>query len=56
MRSSVEKRHDLLALADLLTTGKIRPVIDRTYPLDQAADALCHVAAGHPQGKVVVTI
>ena len=56
MRSSVEKRQDLLALADLLTTGKIRPVIDRTYPLDQAADALCQVAAGHTRGKVVVTI
>ena len=55
MRSSVEKRQDLLALADLLTTGEIRPVINRTYPHDQAADALCHVAAGHPRGKVFVT-
>ena len=50
---SVEKRQDLLTLADLLTTGQVTPVIDRTYPLDEAADALRYVAAGHTRGKVV---
>lgn len=54
--TSVAKRDDLLALADLLTTGQITPLIDRTYPLDEAADALRHVAAGHTRGKVVVTV
>lgn len=54
--ASVEKRQDLLALADLLTTGQVRPVIDRAYPLDEAADALRYVAAGHTRGKVVVTV
>jgi len=54
--ASVEKRQDLLTLADLLTTGQVRPVIDRTYPLDEAADALRYVAAGHTRGKVVVTV
>ncbi len=54
--TSVEKRQDLLTLADLLATGQITPVIDRTYPLDQAADALRYVAAGHTRGKVVITI
>lgn len=53
---SVEKRQDLLTLADLLTTGQVTPVIDRTYPLDEAADALRYVAAGHTRGKVVITI
>lgn len=53
---SVEKRQDLLALADLLATGQVTPVIDRTYPLAQAADALRHVGAGHTRGKVVVTV
>ncbi|GGN88185.1 hypothetical protein GCM10010112_71430 [Actinoplanes lobatus] len=37
---SVGKRQDLLTLADLLATGQVTPVIDRTYPLDEAADAL----------------
>jgi hypothetical protein len=53
---SGEKRQDLLTLADLLTTGQVTPVIDRTYPLDEAADALGYVAAGHTRGKVVVTV
>ncbi|TFD49683.1 NAD(P)-dependent alcohol dehydrogenase [Cryobacterium frigoriphilum] len=53
---SVEKRQDLLTLADLLSTGQVTPVIDRTYPLDEAADALRYVAAGHTRGKVVVTM
>lgn len=54
--TSVEKRQDLLTLADLLTTGQVRPVIDRTYPLDDAAEALRYVAAGHTRGKVVITV
>ena len=53
---SVEKRQDLLELADLLATGQVTPLIDRTYPLDEAAEALRYVGAGHTQGKVVITI
>jgi NADPH:quinone reductase-like Zn-dependent oxidoreductase len=54
--TSSGKRRDLLTLADLLATGQVTPVIDRIYPLDEAADALRHVAAGHTRGKVVVTV
>jgi NADPH:quinone reductase-like Zn-dependent oxidoreductase len=53
---SVEKREDLVTLADLLATGQVTPLIDRTYPLGDAADALRHVTAGHTRGKVVVTV
>ncbi len=53
---SVGKRQDLLTLADLLTTGQVTPVIDRIYPLDEAADALRYVGAGHSRGKVVITV
>jgi NADPH:quinone reductase-like Zn-dependent oxidoreductase len=53
---SVAKRRDLLTLADLLATGQVTPVIDRTYALDEAADALRYVGAGHTRGKVVVTV
>jgi NADPH:quinone reductase-like Zn-dependent oxidoreductase len=53
---SVGKRQDLLTLADLLATGQVTPVIDRTYPLDEAADALRYVGAGHTRGKVLVTV
>jgi NADPH:quinone reductase-like Zn-dependent oxidoreductase len=54
--TSTAKRQDLLTLADLLATGQVTPVIDRTYPLNEAADALRHVGAGHTRGKVVVTL
>lgn len=54
--TSVEKREDLLALADLIATGQVMPVLDRTYPLDDAAGALRHLASGHTRGKVVVTV
>ena len=47
---------DLEELARLADEGKLRPVIDRTWPLSEAIDALRHVAAGHARGKVVVTV
>ncbi len=53
---SRENRDDLLALAELIAAGKLTPVIDRTYPLSQAAEALRYVGEGHIQGKVVVTV
>ncbi len=53
---SVGKRQDLLTLADLLATGQVTPVIDRTYPLDEAADALRYVGVGHTRGKVLITV
>ncbi len=54
--TSFAKRQDLLSLADLLTTGQVTPVIDRCFRLDEAADALSYVGAGHTRGKVVITI
>jgi NADPH:quinone reductase-like Zn-dependent oxidoreductase len=47
---------DLVFLKDLLQAGKITPVIDRCYPLSQAAEALRYREEGHAKGKVVITI
>ena len=47
---------DLRLLKDLLEAGKIAPVIDRKYPLGEAAEALRYREEGHAQGKVVITI
>ena len=47
---------DLVALKGLVEAGKVTPVIDRTYPLIQAPEAIGHVAAGHARGTVVLTI
>ena len=49
-------RNDLDFLRDLLEASKIRPVIDRIYPLGEAAAALRYLAEGHAQGKVVITL
>jgi NADPH:quinone reductase-like Zn-dependent oxidoreductase len=47
---------DLEELGELLEAGTVRPVVDRTYPLADVADALRHWGAGHARGKTVVTI
>jgi NADPH:quinone reductase-like Zn-dependent oxidoreductase len=54
--TSIGRREDLLALAGMLATGQVTPVVERTYALDEVADAFRHVAAGHTRGKVVVTV
>lgn len=47
---------DLTALKDLIEAGKLKPVIDRTYPVQQVAAALTYVEAGHSHGKVVLSV
>ncbi len=47
---------DMTVLADLLQTGKIRPVIDRTYKLLEVPAALRYLEQGHARGKVVITL
>src|SRR6266404_2937638 len=49
-------RNDLTLLADLIQTGKVKPVIDRTYPFSQLPDAMRYLEEGHARGKVVVTV
>jgi NADPH:quinone reductase-like Zn-dependent oxidoreductase len=56
MLVSKEPQEDLQALNELLESGKVTPVIDRTYALSEAADAIRYLAEGHPGGKVVITV
>jgi NADPH:quinone reductase-like Zn-dependent oxidoreductase len=51
-----QNRDDLVALKDLVEAGKVTPIIDRTYPLNEAPAAIGHVAAGHARGTVVMTV
>jgi NADPH:quinone reductase-like Zn-dependent oxidoreductase len=46
---------DLEHLAGLVADGTLTPVIERTYPLSETADAIRHLEANHAQGKVVLT-
>ena len=49
-------RADLLELAELVESGRVRPAVDRTVPLSQAAGAIAHVETHHARGKVVLTV
>ncbi len=49
-------KEDLAFVKDLLEAGKVRPVIDRCYPLSQVRDAIRYLEEGHAQGKVVITV
>ncbi len=55
MLTQIRKR-DLDDLAELLASGKVRVVVDRSYPLSETAEALRYVERGHAKGKVVVTL
>lgn len=49
-------KDDLIMLGDLVQTGKVRPVIERTYTLNDAPEALRHFDQGHMRGKLVITV
>jgi NADPH:quinone reductase-like Zn-dependent oxidoreductase len=47
---------DLELMKELLASGKVKPVIDRRYPLSDTADALRYLGEGHAQGKIVIVV
>jgi len=49
-------KQDLIMLGDLIQAGKVTPVIERTYKLDDAPEALRQLDAGHARGKLVITV
>src|SRR3712207_2139488 len=51
-----ENHEDLLVLKELTESGKITPIIDRTYPLSEVPEAMRYLEAGHARGKVVITV
>lgn len=53
---STERQEDLQFLKGLIEDGKVTPVIDRTYRLSEAPEAIRYLGEGHARGKVVITV
>jgi NADPH:quinone reductase-like Zn-dependent oxidoreductase len=53
---STQKHEDMIVLKELIESGKLTPVIDRTYPLSEVPEAIRYLEEGHAQGKVVITV
>ena len=47
---------DLAIIKDLIEAGKVKPMMDRCYPLEQTAEAMRYLEAGHAKGKIVVCV
>ncbi|MFI5898464.1 NAD(P)-dependent alcohol dehydrogenase [Actinoplanes sp. NPDC051513] len=56
MKTPKEHYTDLERLAQLIEAGELTPTIDKTYPLDQAPDAMRHLEAGLARGKIVIAV
>jgi len=53
---SSENHEDMIILKDLIESGKLTPVIDSTYPLSEAPEAIRYLEEGHARGKVVIAV
>ncbi len=53
---SKPNRKDLEYMLDLIASGKIKPVIDRYYSLQETAEAVSYLSKGHARGKVIITV
>jgi NADPH:quinone reductase-like Zn-dependent oxidoreductase len=49
-------RTDLLALRELIESGKVSPVVGATYPLSRTAEAITRFGEGHARGKIVIAV
>jgi NADPH:quinone reductase-like Zn-dependent oxidoreductase len=56
MATAKSVQSDLVFIKELLEAGKIVPVIDRSYPLSETAEAIRYLEQGHARGKVIISV
>ena len=56
LRAIVQEKSGSHGEVELAESGKVTPVIDRTYPLSRTSEAIAHVGEGHSQGKTIITM
>ena len=54
--SAKRNQNDLIFIKELFEAGKVKSIIDRQYPLSEAAEALRYLGAGHARGKVIISV
>jgi NADPH:quinone reductase-like Zn-dependent oxidoreductase len=53
---SSENHEDMIVLKELIESGTLTPVLDRSYPLSEVPEAIRYLEEGHAQGKVVIIV
>ena len=53
---SRESGADLAPITDLIESGRVMPVLDTTFPLEKAADAMAHLESGRARGKIAISV
>jgi NADPH:quinone reductase-like Zn-dependent oxidoreductase len=53
---AIPNNKDLVVLKEFVESGKVKPVIDRTYSLSDTPEAFRYLDEGHARGKVVITV
>ena len=56
IRSGPGREQNMATLVDMLSDGRLRPVVDRTFPLDEVPAAISYLASGEAVGRVVITV